>query len=135
LADSKQDNNEIISDAAKIMLEAKKEKNALHCAFCGKSQDEVKKLIAGPVVFICNECIDLCHEIILIEEIKKENGSVSDADQVNKETKLTCNYCDESHDKVFFEDTMLNMFVNNNRKFVLTGCPNNPLVRKPKIMK
>ena len=36
----------------------------LHCSFCGKSQHEVKKLIAGPSVFICDECIDLCNEII-----------------------------------------------------------------------
>ena len=34
------------------------------CSFCGKSQDEVKKLIAGPTVYICNECIDLCNEIV-----------------------------------------------------------------------
>ena len=36
----------------------------LHCSFCGKSQNEVKKLIAGPSVYICNECIDICLEII-----------------------------------------------------------------------
>ena len=36
----------------------------LFCSFCGKSQHEVKKLIAGPSVFICDECIDLCNEII-----------------------------------------------------------------------
>lgn len=36
----------------------------LYCSFCGKSQQEVKKLIAGPSVFICNECIDLCNDII-----------------------------------------------------------------------
>lgn len=43
----------------------------LHCSFCGKSQDEVKKLIAGPMVYICDECIGLCNEIIQ-EEVKKE---------------------------------------------------------------
>ena len=37
---------------------------ALYCSFCGKSQHEVKKLIAGPSVFICDECIDLCNDII-----------------------------------------------------------------------
>ena len=36
----------------------------LHCSFCGKSQDEVRKLIAGPTVYICDECIELCNEII-----------------------------------------------------------------------
>lgn len=43
----------------------------LNCSFCGKSQDEVKKLIAGPMVYICDECIELCNEIIQ-EEVKKE---------------------------------------------------------------
>jgi ATP-dependent Clp protease ATP-binding subunit ClpX len=37
---------------------------ALYCSFCGKSQHEVKKLIAGPSVFICDECIDLCNDIV-----------------------------------------------------------------------
>ena len=39
----------------------------LHCSFCGKSQDEVRKLIAGPTVYICDECIELCNEIITEE--------------------------------------------------------------------
>ena len=37
---------------------------ALHCSFCGKNQDEVEKLIAGPAVFICNECVTLCADIL-----------------------------------------------------------------------
>jgi ATP-dependent Clp protease ATP-binding subunit ClpX len=41
--------------------------DVLRCSFCGKSQDEVKKLIAGPTVYICDECIDLCNDIILEE--------------------------------------------------------------------
>jgi ATP-dependent Clp protease ATP-binding subunit ClpX len=40
----------------------------LRCSFCGKSQNEVKKLIAGPTVYICNECIDICNEIINDDE-------------------------------------------------------------------
>ena len=35
-------------------------KNTLYCSFCGKSQHEVRKLIAGPTVFICDECVELC---------------------------------------------------------------------------
>lgn len=42
----------------------------LHCSFCGKSQHEVRKLIAGPSVFICDECVDLCNDIIT-EEIQE----------------------------------------------------------------
>ena len=41
--------------------------SVLHCSFCGKSQDEVRKLIAGPTVYICDECIKLCNEIIAEE--------------------------------------------------------------------
>ncbi|MEE9214919.1 MAG: ATP-dependent Clp protease ATP-binding subunit ClpX [Thermodesulfobacteriota bacterium] len=43
----------------------------LYCSFCGKSQKEVRKLIAGPSVYICNECIELCNEIIADEEAKE----------------------------------------------------------------
>jgi ATP-dependent Clp protease ATP-binding subunit ClpX len=52
---------------------AKKDESALKCSFCGKGHNEVKKLIAGPTVYICNECVDLCNEIIadtLHEEAK-----------------------------------------------------------------
>ena len=41
--------------------------NNYRCSFCGKNQEEVKKLIAGPTVFICDECIALCNEIIVEE--------------------------------------------------------------------
>ena len=41
-----------------------KNKTTLYCSFCGKSQHEVKKLIAGPTVFICDECVELCMDII-----------------------------------------------------------------------
>ncbi len=55
-------------------MTTKKEKSKnLHCSFCGKSQSEVKKLIAGPTVYICDECIDLCNEIIM-EEWSQEKG-------------------------------------------------------------
>ena len=45
----------------------KKDENILKCSFCGKGQDEVKKLIAGPTVYICNECVELCNEIMADE--------------------------------------------------------------------
>ena len=50
----------------------------LCCSFCGKSQDEVERLIAGPDVFICNECVALCDEIIAQDNIKEgfENGEI-----------------------------------------------------------
>src|SRR5277367_4582072 len=45
----------------------------LVCSFCGKSQEEVRKLIAGPSVYICDECIDLCNDIIA-EEVEQEES-------------------------------------------------------------
>lgn len=49
------------------------EKNQLKCSFCGKTQDQVKKLVAGPGVYICDECIELCNEIIE-EELNEDLG-------------------------------------------------------------
>lgn len=48
----------------------------LYCSFCGKSQHEVKRLIAGPQVFICNECVELCNDIVR-EELEKGESTVS----------------------------------------------------------
>src|SRR2546429_8148095 len=50
----------------------------LYCSFCGKSQHEVRKLIAGPSVFICDECIELCNDII------REEGATSDTARADK---------------------------------------------------
>lgn len=53
------------------MFEDSDKNGPVACSFCGKSQDQVKKIVAGPGVYICNECIDLCKEII-DEEFKEE---------------------------------------------------------------
>jgi len=53
-----------------LTSESENTKNTLYCSFCGKSQHEVRKLIAGPTVFICDECVELCNDII-----KEENKS------------------------------------------------------------
>jgi ATP-dependent Clp protease ATP-binding subunit ClpX len=52
-------------------LDRRRDNNGLCCSFCGKSQKEVKKLIAGPTVYICDECISLCNDIIA-EEVEKD---------------------------------------------------------------
>ena len=67
---------------------AKKEQGnkLLKCSFCGKSQEEVKKLIAGPTVYICDECIDLCNDII-VEEWSKEKSKEFQKLQKPKEIK------------------------------------------------
>ena len=56
-------------------------KNTLFCSFCGKSQHEVRKLIAGPTVFICDECVELCMDII-----REENKVISSPKSANVET-------------------------------------------------
>ena len=52
----------------------------LYCSFCGKSQHEVKKLIAGPSVFICDECIELCNDIVRDEISADEGGKIAKSD-------------------------------------------------------
>ena len=66
-------------------------KNILYCSFCGKSQHEVRKLIAGPTVFICDECVELCMDII-----KEENKSslVKHQDGVPSPKEI-CNVLDD----------------------------------------
>ena len=61
------------------------QQQTLYCSFCGKSQHEVKKLIAGPAVFICNECVELCAEIIHDEtkqSLSKADGSVPSPQEI-----------------------------------------------------
>src|ERR687894_2422404 len=53
----------------------RRSEEVLRCSFCGKSQNEVRKLIAGPTVYICNECIDICNEIISDDEQQETVGS------------------------------------------------------------
>ena len=59
-------------------MSEKNNKNILYCSFCGKSQHEVRKLIAGPTVFICDECVELCMDIIKEENkdtfVKHQDG-------------------------------------------------------------
>lgn len=64
----------------------KHDDSRLKCSFCGKSQDQVKKLIAGPEVYICDECVELCNEILdeeFMESKEKEGGKTEN----NKEEK------------------------------------------------
>lgn len=57
------------------MANFRRPEELLCCSFCGKSQNDVKKLIAGPGVYVCNECIDICNEIINDDEQNENNGS------------------------------------------------------------
>ncbi|PHQ59330.1 MAG: ATP-dependent Clp protease ATP-binding subunit ClpX [Robiginitomaculum sp.] len=87
-------------------------KNTLYCSFCGKSQHEVRKLIAGPTVFICDECVELCMDII------REEGKSSIAD--SKEGVPTPQeICDTLNDYVIGQDyakRVLSVAVHNHYK-------------------
>ncbi|MCG8414437.1 MAG: ATP-dependent Clp protease ATP-binding subunit ClpX [Pseudomonadales bacterium] len=61
----------------------------LYCSFCGKSQHEVRKLIAGPSVFVCDECVDLCNDIIREEIQEKESDSTARKLPIPEEIKNT----------------------------------------------
>lgn len=65
-------------------------KSTLLCSFCGKSQHEVKKLIAGPTVYICNECIELCYDIVR----EDQKNMIFDGDGLPKPKEI-CNILDE----------------------------------------
>ena len=61
---------------------AKQDDSRLKCSFCGKTQDQVKKLIAGPEVYICDECVELCNEI-LDEEFFEGKDKETKADKAD----------------------------------------------------
>ena len=87
-------------------------KNTLYCSFCGKSQHEVRKLIAGPTVFICDECVELCMDIIR-EEGKASAGPGKDSVPTPQEI------CDTLDDYVIGQDhakRVLSVAVHNHYK-------------------
>jgi ATP-dependent Clp protease ATP-binding subunit ClpX len=59
----------------------------LFCSFCGKNQNEVRRLIAGPSVYICDECVDLCNDIITEESVVADSGDSSDRLPIPAEIK------------------------------------------------
>ena len=56
----------------------------MRCSFCNKGSADVMKLVAGPGVYICNECVDLCNQII-VEELDRRSGEGGDSDQSTKQ--------------------------------------------------
>ena len=99
----------------------KNNKNILYCSFCGKSQHEVRKLIAGPTVFICDECVELCMDII-----KEENKSslVKHQDGVPS-PKDICNVLDEYVIGQKFAKEILSVAVHNHYKRLNHETKNN----------
>ncbi len=96
-------------------------KNILYCSFCGKSQHEVRKLIAGPTVFICDECVELCMDII-----KEENKSslVKHQDGVPSPKEI-CNVLDDYVIGQKFAKEILSVAVHNHYKRLNHETKNN----------
>jgi ATP-dependent Clp protease ATP-binding subunit ClpX len=99
----------------------KNNKNILYCSFCGKSQHEVRKLIAGPTVFICDECVELCMDII-----KEENKSslVKHKDGVPSPKEI-CNVLDDYVIGQKFAKEVLSVAVHNHYKRLNHETKNN----------
>jgi ATP-dependent Clp protease ATP-binding subunit ClpX len=66
---------------------SKDDEKLLYCSFCGKSQNEVRKLIAGPSVYVCDECVELCNDIIKDELLEEQSTSTSPSLPKPKEIK------------------------------------------------
>ncbi len=93
-------------------MSEKNNKNILYCSFCGKSQHEVRKLIAGPTVFICDECVELCMDII-----KEENKDTFVKNQEGVPTpKEICDVLDDYVIGQKFAKEVLSVAVHNHYK-------------------
>ena len=96
-------------------------KNTLYCSFCGKSQHEVRKLIAGPTVFICDECVELCMDIIREEH---KSARVKSRDGVPTPSEI----CEVLADYVIGQDhakRVLSVAVHNHYKRLAHGSKGN----------
>ena len=96
-------------------------KNTLYCSFCGKSQHEVRKLIAGPTVFICDECVELCMDIIREEH---KSARVKSRDGVPTPSEI----CEVLADYVIGQDhakRVLSVAVHNHYKRLAHGAKGN----------
>ena len=102
-------------------------KNTLYCSFCGKSQHEVRKLIAGPTVFICDECVELCMDIIK-EEGK---GSIAKSQEGVPTPQEICDTLDDYVIGQAFAKKVLSVAVHNHYKR-LNHATSNPDVELAK---
>jgi len=99
----------------------KNNKNILYCSFCGKSQHEVRKLIAGPTVFICDECVELCMDII-----KEENKDSFVKNQEGVPTpQEICKVLDEYVIGQTYAKQVLSVAVHNHYKRLKNETKNN----------
>ncbi len=102
-------------------MSEKSNKNILYCSFCGKSQHEVRKLIAGPTVFICDECVELCMDII-----KEENKDTFVKNQEGVPTpQEICNVLDDYVIGQSYAKEVLSVAVHNHYKRLNHESKNN----------
>jgi ATP-dependent Clp protease ATP-binding subunit ClpX len=96
-------------------------KNTLYCSFCGKSQHEVRKLIAGPTVFICDECVELCMDIIREEH---KTSMVKSGEGVPSPQEI-CTVLDDYVIGQYFAKRVLSVAVHNHYKRLNHSSTNN----------
>ncbi len=100
----------------------KNNKNILYCSFCGKSQHEVRKLIAGPTVFICDECVELCMDII--KEENKDSFLNNNQEGVPKPQEI-CKVLDDYVIGQIYAKEVLSVAVHNHYKRLNYESKNN----------
>ncbi len=106
-------------------------KNTLYCSFCGKSQHEVRKLIAGPTVFICDECVELCMDIIREES---KSSLVKTRDGVPTPAEI-CRVLDDYVIGQEHAKRVLSVAVHNHYKRLNHGTKNNDIeIQKSNIL-
>lgn len=111
-------------------MSKKSNDNVLRCSFCGKRQDEVKKLIAGPMVYICDECIGLCNEII------DEDMQAKDKD-ISKKLPKPAEIHAFLNDYVIGQDRakkILSVAVHNHYKRIFSGSKTDVELQKSNIL-
>ena len=104
------------------------EKKKLSCSFCGKEQSKVKKLIAGPNVYICNECVDLCNDIL------SEENNAKDENTVLSKPKEIYDYLDEIVVGQESAKRRLSVAVYNHYKRILSAKNDDIEVQKSNVM-
>ena len=111
--------------------ESSDEKKILYCSFCGKSQHDVRKMIAGPTVLICGECVDQCNDIIL-EELEDEAAKATQGLPKPREIKATLDeyVIGQEHAKKILSVAVYNHY----KRLAITGQPDEVEISKSNVL-